>query len=56
MLEKVPFYGQVLIFAAIAVGIVAIAYYVTPNLGEMKLEITRLEEESADKEAKNWQN
>jgi Tfp pilus assembly protein PilO len=52
MLEKVPFYGQVLIFAAIALGIVAIAYYVTPNLGEMKLEITRLEEESADKEAK----
>jgi Tfp pilus assembly protein PilO len=52
MLEKVPFYGQVLIFAAIALGIVAIAYYVTPNLGEMKQEISRLEEESADKEAK----
>jgi type IV pilus assembly protein PilO len=32
MLEKMPFWGQVLLMAALAVGIVAIAYYVYPDL------------------------
>lgn len=52
MLEKVPFYGQVLIFAALGIGIVAAAYAVYPNLGEMRSEINRLESEYAEKERK----
>lgn len=52
MLEKVPFYGQILIFTGIALGIVGLAYYVTPNLSEMQDQIHALEDESADKEAK----
>jgi len=39
MLEKLPFYGQVLVFAALALGIVAIAYFVFPNMKDMQAEI-----------------
>ncbi len=50
MFDRVPFYGQVLIFAGIALGIVGVAYYVAPNLKEMRAEIQRLEEDLAEKE------
>jgi type IV pilus assembly protein PilO len=52
MFERIPFYGQVLIFLAIALGIVGVAYYIAPNLGEMRAEIQRLEEDLAEKERK----
>jgi len=52
MFDKIPFYGQVLIFLAMAVGIVGIAYAVYPNLGKMQDEIAQLEDEYAVKEAK----
>lgn len=52
MFDKIPFYGQVLIFLAMAVGIVGIAYAVYPNLGKMQDEIAELEDQYAVKEAK----
>jgi type IV pilus assembly protein PilO len=52
MFDKVPFYAQVLIFLAMAAGIVLVAYAVYPNLGQMQDEITKLEDEYAVKEAK----
>ncbi len=50
MFKKVPYYGQVLIFLGIALGIVAVAYWIYPNLAEDRAEIARLEEEYAGKE------
>ena len=32
MLERLPFWGQVLVMVALAAGIVGFAYYVYPNL------------------------
>jgi type IV pilus assembly protein PilO len=52
MFEKIPFYGQVLIFLGLALGIVAVAYWIYPNLAQDRAEIARLEEEYADKERK----
>jgi len=52
MFDKVPFYGQVLIFFLMALGIVAVAYWIYPNLGEMRAEIATLEEDYAEKERK----
>jgi type IV pilus assembly protein PilO len=51
MLEKLPFYGQVLVFAGAALGIVIAAYALWPNLGEMRTQITSLEEVYTDKQA-----
>jgi len=50
MLEKLPFYGQVLIFAALALGIVVIAYFVFPNLKTMQVEIDTMQEDLAEKQ------
>jgi Tfp pilus assembly protein PilO len=52
MFKKVPYYGQVLIFLGIALGIVAVAYWIYPNLSETRAEIARLEEEYQAKERK----
>ena len=52
MLEKVPFYAQVLIFAAVAAGIVGMAYFVWPNVAEKQETAQRLEEDSQEKERK----
>ena len=43
MFEKIPFYGQVLIFAFVAFAIIGVAYYVAPNLKEMGAQIEQLE-------------
>ena len=51
MLEKLPFYGQVLVFAGAALGIVVAAYALWPNLGDMRTEIAGLEEVFTDKQA-----
>ena len=51
MLEKLPFYGQVLVFAGIALGIVIAAYAVWPNLGDMQDQIEVHEDEFTDKQA-----
>jgi type IV pilus assembly protein PilO len=51
MLEKLPFYGQVLVFAGAALGIVVAAYALWPNLGDMRTEIAGLEEVYTDKQA-----
>jgi len=52
MMEKIPFYGQVLIFLAMALGIVAVAYWIYPNLAQDREEIARLEDEYTEKERK----
>jgi type IV pilus assembly protein PilO len=52
MLDRLPFYGQVLIFTAMALGIIGVAYYVYPNLGEMREDIAKLEDEYAEKDRK----
>ncbi len=50
MLEKLPFYGQVLVFTALALGIVVIAYFVFPNLKTMQAEIDTMQEDLAEKQ------
>ncbi len=50
MLEKLPFYGQVVVFAALALGIVVIAYFVFPNLKTMQVEIDTMQEDLAEKQ------
>ena len=50
MLEKLPFYGQVLVFAGLALGIVVIAYFVFPNMQTMQAEIDTMEEDLAEKQ------
>jgi type IV pilus assembly protein PilO len=49
MLERLPFYGQVLVFAALALGIVGAAYYIWPNLADQRTKIAGYEEDYADK-------
>lgn len=50
MLEKLPFYGQVLVFSALALGIVLIAYFVFPNLNTMQAEIDTMQGDLAEKQ------
>jgi len=50
MFDKVPFYGQVLIFAAMALVIVGVAYWLAPDLKTMRTEIATLETDLAEKE------
>jgi type IV pilus assembly protein PilO len=50
MLEKLPFYGQVLVFAALGLGIVVIAYFVFPNLQDMQAEIDTMSDDLAEKQ------
>jgi type IV pilus assembly protein PilO len=50
MFDKVPFYGQVLIFAAMALVIVGVAYWLAPDLKTMRAEIETLETDLAEKE------
>jgi len=52
MLEKIPFYGQVIIFAIVAAAIVGMAFFIWPNISEKLETIERLEEEALDKEQK----
>jgi type IV pilus assembly protein PilO len=51
MLEKMPFYGQVMVFGAIALAIVIAAYTVWPDLGAMKVQIRAHEETHTKKQA-----
>ena len=51
MLEKLPFYGQVLVFAGAALGVIIAAYALWPNLGDMRVEIAEYEEVYTDKQA-----
>ncbi len=52
MFEKVPFYAQVLIFAGLSMAIVAMAYFIFPNLSEMKEDIVQYEDEWTEKDRK----
>jgi type IV pilus assembly protein PilO len=52
MFEKIPFYGQVLLFVAMAAGIVLVAYSVYPDLGQMQTEIRQLEDDYQTKDRK----
>jgi len=50
MLERLPFYGQVLVFAALALGIVVIAYFIFPDLKTMQAEIDTMQDDLAEKQ------
>lgn len=52
LLERLPFYGQVLVFAALAVALVAVAHSLWPGLGEMRQEIATFEADYTEKERK----
>jgi type IV pilus assembly protein PilO len=52
MFDKVPFYGQVLIFFGLSLAIVGMAYFVFPNLSEMKEDITEYEADLTEKNRK----
>jgi len=51
MLEKLPFYGQVLVFAGLALAVVMAAYALWPDLGEMREEIAGYEAQYTEKQA-----
>jgi len=50
MFEKIPYYGQVLIFAALALGIIGLGFYMYPDLGGMKEQVAKLADEYAEKD------
>jgi len=45
-----PFYGQVVVFLAMAAGIVAVAYFAYPDLEAMRAEVQQLETDYASKQ------
>jgi type IV pilus assembly protein PilO len=51
MLEKLPLYGQVLVFAGLALAIVIAAYALWPNLGDMRKQIDDYEGQFTEKQA-----
>ncbi len=50
MLEKLPFYGQVLVFVLLALGIVLAAYFIWPGIGEQRIQIVGYEEQWTQKQ------
>jgi len=52
MLERLPFWGQVLMMFMLAVGLVGIAYYLYPNLKEKGEQIQAIRTELQDMNAK----
>jgi len=50
MLERLPFWGQVVLFVALAAGIVGVAYYLFPDLQSMGQEIDRIKADWAEKD------
>jgi type IV pilus assembly protein PilO len=52
MLERLPFWGQVLLMIVLAAGLVGIAYYLYPNLKEKGEEIQSIRAELQDMNAK----
>ena len=52
MLERLPIWGQMVLMMAIAAAIVGFAYFVVPNLSEMKADIEKLRAENAEMERK----
>lgn len=52
MLERLPFWGQVLLMVALSVGLVGIAYYLFPNLKEKGEVIQAIKVELEDLNAK----
>jgi type IV pilus assembly protein PilO len=51
MLDKLPFYGQALVFAGLALAVVVAAYALWPNLGDMRKEIDEYEAQFTEKQA-----
>ena len=52
MLERLPFWGQVVLMFALALGCVGIAYYLWPNLKQKGEEIATIKTELEDMNAK----
>jgi type IV pilus assembly protein PilO len=51
MLDKLPFYGQVLLFPGLALAVVVAAYALWPNLGDMRKEIQDYEVQFTEKQS-----
>ena len=49
-MERLPFYGQVLVFCGLAVAVVLAAYTLWPGLGDTRKQIAELEERYAEME------
>jgi type IV pilus assembly protein PilO len=52
MLERLPFWGQVVLMVALAAGLVGIAYYLFPNLRDEGVQIAAINKELEDLNAK----
>jgi type IV pilus assembly protein PilO len=52
MLERLPFWGQVLLMVALSAGLVGIAYFLFPNIQDMGKEIQTISSEVEDLNAK----
>jgi type IV pilus assembly protein PilO len=52
MFERLPFWGQVVLFFMLAVGIVLLAYYVFPDLAEKEQKIQQMKDDYAEMERK----
>jgi type IV pilus assembly protein PilO len=52
MLERLPFWGQVVLMVALAAGLVGIAYYLFPNLKDEGAQIATINKELEDLNAK----
>ena len=52
MLERLPFWGQIVLMLTLAAGIVGIAYYLYPNIQEKNREIASIQKQLEDMNAK----
>ena len=51
MFEKLPFWGQLAVFVAIAAAIVGVAYWLWPGIEDQGIQIDRLKGELSSKQA-----
>jgi type IV pilus assembly protein PilO len=52
MLERLPFWGQIVLMMALAAGVVGVAYYLFPNIKEKNEQIASIRAEVQDMDAK----
>jgi type IV pilus assembly protein PilO len=52
MLERLPFWGQIVVMLALAAGLVGLAYYFYPNIQEKNREIAEIQKQLEDMNAK----
>jgi len=52
MLERLPFWGQIVLMLGLAAGLVGIAYYLYPNIQDTNRQITSIQAQLEDMNAK----